>query len=157
MFECFFFLTLEIYENCSVDWNLLICVLLFFLSSMCFFSALPHMALLSIQATSPERRFTQKEIIAGEERPKYLLIKQHQDSVSSGSNVTSAGTYKRHYQHLRLDFRLHILFSAHFLGWLFFFFNAKNIKCHDNDIYFEAINTYIYMTYVIGMTNDFTI
>lgn len=56
---------------------------------------LPHMALLSIQATSPERRFTQKEIIAGEERPKYLLIKQHQDSVSSGSNATSAGTYQQ--------------------------------------------------------------
>lgn len=60
-----------------------------------FFSALPHMALLSIQATSPERRFTQKEIIAGEERPKYLLIKQHQDSVSSGgTNATlSAGKF----------------------------------------------------------------
>lgn len=41
---------------------------------------LPHVALLSIQATSPERRFTQKEIIAGEERPKYLLMKQHQDA-----------------------------------------------------------------------------
>lgn len=57
------------------------------------------MALLSIQATSPERRFTQKEIIAGEERPKYLLIKQHQDSISSGgggsgnssTNATSSG------------------------------------------------------------------
>lgn len=52
------------------------------------------MALLSIQATSPERRFTQKEIIAGEERPKYLLIKQHQDSVTSGgggTNATSSG------------------------------------------------------------------
>lgn len=56
------------------------------------------MALLSIQATSPERRFTQKEIIAGEERPKYLLIKQHQDSASSGTNATSAGItiHKRH-------------------------------------------------------------
>lgn len=40
---------------------------------------LPHVALLSIQATSPERRFTQKEIIAGEERPKYVLTKQHPD------------------------------------------------------------------------------
>lgn len=38
----------------------------------------PHVAIL--QATSPERRITQKEIIAGEERPKYLLIKQHQES-----------------------------------------------------------------------------
>lgn len=41
--------------------------------------ALSHMALLSIQATSPERRFTQKEIIAGEERPKYVLAKQQQE------------------------------------------------------------------------------
>lgn len=41
-------------------------------------AALSHMALLSIQATSPERRFTQKEIIAGEERPKYMLLKQQQ-------------------------------------------------------------------------------
>lgn len=61
------------------------------------------MALLSIQATSPERRFTQKEIIAGEERPKYLLIKQHQDAVSSssgggGTNATtlSAGTFMKY-------------------------------------------------------------
>lgn len=57
------------------------------------------MALLSIQATSPERRFTQKEIIAGEERPKYLLIKQHQDAVSASSggganaSTLSAGTF----------------------------------------------------------------
>lgn len=57
------------------------------------------MALLSIQATSPERRFTQKEIIAGEERPKYLLIKQHQDAVSAssggGANASTlpAGTF----------------------------------------------------------------
>lgn len=42
--------------------------------------ALSHMALLSIQATSPERRFTQKEIIAGEERPKYVLSKPSQDT-----------------------------------------------------------------------------
>lgn len=47
---------------------------------------LPHVALLSIQATSPERRFTQKEIIAGEERPKYLLVKQHQDANDAGKN-----------------------------------------------------------------------
>lgn len=45
----------------------------------------PHVALVSIQATSPERRFTQKEIIAGEERPKYLLIKQHQDAAAAGN------------------------------------------------------------------------
>lgn len=53
------------------------------------------MQLLAIQATSPERRFTQKEIIAGEERPKYLLIKQLQDSVSAGSNAASTGIYLR--------------------------------------------------------------
>lgn len=45
----------------------------------------PHVALLSIQATSPERRFTQKEIIAGEERPKYLLIKQHQEAAAAAA------------------------------------------------------------------------
>lgn len=56
-------------------------------------SALPQIALLSIQASSPERRFTQKEIIAGEERPKYLLIKQHADSVAPGSNATPTGIY----------------------------------------------------------------
>lgn len=42
----------------------------------------PHVALVPIQTSSPERRITQKEIIAGEERPKYLLIKQHQDSAT---------------------------------------------------------------------------
>lgn len=47
----------------------------------------PHVALLSIQATSPERRFTQKEIIAGEERPKYLLIKQHQEAAAAAAAV----------------------------------------------------------------------
>lgn len=40
-----------------------------------------HVALVPIQTSSPERCVTsQKEIIAGEERPKYLLIKQHQDA-----------------------------------------------------------------------------
>lgn len=74
------------------------------------FTALPHMQLLSIQATSPERRFTQKEIIAGEERPKYLLIKQLQDAVAAGPNATSTGiffsssfTYKKHYNFFRLN------------------------------------------------------
>lgn len=57
------------------------------------FTALPHMQLLSIQATSPERRFTQKEIIAGEERPKYLLIKQLQDAVAAGPNAASTGIF----------------------------------------------------------------
>lgn len=43
--------------------------------------AMPHLALIPIQTSSPERRITsQKEIVAGEERPKYLFIKQHQDS-----------------------------------------------------------------------------
>lgn len=41
----------------------------------------PHVALLPIQTSSPERCVTsQKEIIAGEERPKYLLIKQQQEN-----------------------------------------------------------------------------
>lgn len=41
----------------------------------------PHVALVPIQTSSPERRITsQKEIIAGEERPKYLLIKQLQEA-----------------------------------------------------------------------------
>lgn len=77
---------------------------------MCLFVvlALPHMALLSIQATSPERRFTQKEIIAGEERPKYLLIKQHQDAVSSAPNATSAGIYEQFPPTSRLFFLLHL-------------------------------------------------
>lgn len=84
----------------------------------CLISALPpHMALLSIQATSPERRFTQKEIIAGEERPKYLLIKQHQDSVSSGSNATSAGIYYVHLQNI-----FFFSFGSLFLWHLHFFF-----------------------------------
>lgn len=72
------------------------------------FTALPHMQLLSIQATSPERRFTQKEIIAGEERPKYLLIKQLQDAVAAGPNATSTGiffsfTYRKNYNSFRLN------------------------------------------------------
>lgn len=50
----------------------------------------PHVALLSIQATSPERRFTQKEIIAGEERPKYLLIKQHQEAAAAAAAAAAA-------------------------------------------------------------------
>lgn len=36
--------------------------------------------LVPIQKPSPERRITQKEIIAGEERPKFLTIKQIQES-----------------------------------------------------------------------------
>lgn len=52
----------------------------------------PHMALVSIQATSPERRFTQKEIIAGEERPKYLLIKQHQDAAAAAAATAATAT-----------------------------------------------------------------
>lgn len=67
------------------------CFVFFFF--FCHFAALsPHMALLSIQATSPERRFTQKEIIAGEERPKYLLIKHQEQVPVTGINVTSTTT-----------------------------------------------------------------
>ncbi|XP_055548546.1 uncharacterized protein LOC129732077 isoform X2 [Wyeomyia smithii] len=65
----------------------------------------PHatlpIALVPLQKSSPERRITQKEIIAGEERPKFLTIKQVQDasqgdddsmSQSSGAgSVPSAG------------------------------------------------------------------
>lgn len=46
----------------------------------------PHVALVPIQTSSPERRITQKEIIAGEERPKYLLIKQHQEAGGGAGN-----------------------------------------------------------------------
>ncbi|XP_058822699.1 uncharacterized protein LOC131684135 isoform X2 [Topomyia yanbarensis] len=50
----------------------------------------PHatlpIALVPLQKSSPERRITQKEIIAGEERPKFLTIKQVQDA----SQVTSS-------------------------------------------------------------------
>lgn len=45
------------------------------------------MALVPLQTSSPERRITQKEIIAGEERPKYLLIKQHQENSSTGKLI----------------------------------------------------------------------
>lgn len=48
----------------------------------------PHatlpIALVPLTKSSPERRITQKEIIAGEERPKFLTIKQVQDSGSQG-------------------------------------------------------------------------
>lgn len=65
-------------------------LILSFFHFSCHFIALPpHMALLSIQATSPERRFTQKEIIAGEERPKYLLIKHQDQAPAAGTNATS--------------------------------------------------------------------
>lgn len=94
---CFFWIQSELIQEIKF--------LLIFL-----FPALPHMQLLSIQATSPERRFTQKEIIAGEERPKYLLIKQLQDAVAAGPNATSTGifssssfTYKKHYNSFRLN------------------------------------------------------
>lgn len=36
--------------------------------------------LVPYQKASPERRITQKEIIAGEERPKFLTIKQLQEA-----------------------------------------------------------------------------
>lgn len=88
---------------------------------MCFiffprFPAVPHMALLSIQATSPERRFTQKEIIAGEERPKYLLIKHQDTPPAPGSNTApaTAGTYKLiNSSNLAIDFLFfHFLFAS---------------------------------------------
>lgn len=37
-------------------------------------------ALLPLHTSSPERRITQKEIIAGEERPKYVLQAQYKPS-----------------------------------------------------------------------------
>ncbi|XP_062715996.1 uncharacterized protein LOC109426211 isoform X3 [Aedes albopictus] len=55
----------------------------------------PHatlpIALVPLQKSSPERRITQKEIIAGEERPKFLTIKQVQDAsqVTSGNETGS--------------------------------------------------------------------
>ncbi|XP_053691183.1 uncharacterized protein LOC128739710 [Sabethes cyaneus] len=67
----------------------------------------PHatlpIALVPLQKSSPERRITQKEIIAGEERPKFLTIKQVQDasqgdddsisqSAGSGSAPSAGGT-----------------------------------------------------------------
>lgn len=77
------------------------------------------MALLSIQATSPERRFTQKEIIAGEERPKYLLIKQHQDAVSASSgggtnaSTLSAGTFMNTFHSISLYvYKCHLYIST---------------------------------------------
>ena len=41
---------------------------------------MPHVALVPLQSASPERRVTQKEIIAGEERPKYLAVKHLQET-----------------------------------------------------------------------------
>ncbi|GAB0092307.1 hypothetical protein DMENIID0001_072970 [Sergentomyia squamirostris] len=43
---------------------------------------MPHVAIVPIKTTSPERRVTQKEIIAGEERPKYLAIKQQLEAAT---------------------------------------------------------------------------
>ncbi|XP_037828755.1 uncharacterized protein LOC119616463 isoform X2 [Lucilia sericata] len=40
----------------------------------------PAVALLPIHTSSPERRMTQKEIIAGEERPRYVLQAQYKSS-----------------------------------------------------------------------------
>ncbi|XP_021705172.1 uncharacterized protein LOC5567265 isoform X3 [Aedes aegypti] len=69
----------------------------------------PHatlpIALVPLQKSSPERRITQKEIIAGEERPKFLTIKQVQDasqggdddkSQSSSSSSSKAQTQQRY-------------------------------------------------------------
>ncbi|XP_055634479.1 uncharacterized protein LOC129774670 isoform X2 [Toxorhynchites rutilus septentrionalis] len=56
----------------------------------------PHatlpIALVPLQKFSPERRITQKEIVAGEERPKFLTIKQVQDvSQADDDKSQSAG------------------------------------------------------------------
>uniref|UniRef100_A0A182LSM8 Uncharacterized protein n=1 Tax=Anopheles culicifacies TaxID=139723 RepID=A0A182LSM8_9DIPT len=55
----------------------------------------PHatlpIALVPLTKSSPERRVTQKEIIAGEERPKFLTIKQVQDSGSQDGDGKGGG------------------------------------------------------------------
>uniref|UniRef100_A0A182TQN2 Uncharacterized protein n=1 Tax=Anopheles melas TaxID=34690 RepID=A0A182TQN2_9DIPT len=55
----------------------------------------PHatlpIALVPLTKSSPERRITQKEIIAGEERPKFLTIKQVQDSGSQDGDGKGGG------------------------------------------------------------------
>ncbi|XP_059621245.1 uncharacterized protein LOC132264923 [Phlebotomus argentipes] len=48
---------------------------------------MPHVAIVPIKTTSPERRVTQKEIIAGEERPKYLAIKQQLEAATQENGV----------------------------------------------------------------------
>lgn len=40
----------------------------------------PAVAILPLHTSSPERRITQKEIIAGEERPRYVLQAQYKSS-----------------------------------------------------------------------------
>lgn len=55
----------------------------------------PHVALVPLQTSSPERRITQKEIIAGEERPKYLLIKQHQDPAAGNIHTIQTQMYSQ--------------------------------------------------------------
>jgi hypothetical protein len=47
--------------------------------------------LVPIQKASPERRITQKEIVAGEERPKFLTIKQQMES--QGENSSRHGKF----------------------------------------------------------------
>ncbi|XP_037914528.1 uncharacterized protein LOC119653699 isoform X3 [Hermetia illucens] len=46
--------------------------------------SVPHVALVPLHNNSPERRITQKEIIAGEERPKYVAVSQHKDAEDEG-------------------------------------------------------------------------
>lgn len=43
------------------------------------------MALLPLHTSSPERRITQKEIIAGEERPKYVLQSQYKPQTAAAA------------------------------------------------------------------------
>ena len=40
----------------------------------------PAVTLLPLHTSSPERRITQKEIVAGEERPKYVVQSQYKSS-----------------------------------------------------------------------------
>lgn len=86
----------------------------------------PHVALLSIQATSPERRFTQKEIIAGEERPKYLLIKQHQEAAAAAAAV--AGKSILFEFNFDQSFFLFLFFQPISLYRTFFIYNCLNNK-----------------------------
>lgn len=45
----------------------------------------PAVALLPLHTSSPERRITQKEIIAGEERPKYVLQSQYKPQAAAAA------------------------------------------------------------------------
>lgn len=57
---------------------------------------MPHVAIVPIKTTSPERRVTQKEIIAGEERPKYLAIKQQLEATAQGMEFSAFSDTNSH-------------------------------------------------------------